>query len=98
MQVRLTTPVASKFGARLSFDELESRRDKREELAAPLTQEARAAAKIKSERTRKASLVSAAIKNTEAEIKGVSKISRLRKIAAQRRWKHNYRPRINGIF
>lgn len=98
MQVRLITPKTPQFGARLSFDELESRSAERERLAAPLTKEAQDAAKKRAENARRASLVNAANNQARAEKEGRATIARLRKIIAQRRWKGTYKPRTNGIF
>ena len=98
MQVRLITPTATQFGARLSFDELEARSGDREKLAAPLTKEKQAAARKRSEIARKAALVNADINRAKAEENGRPPIAILKKRLAQSRWKKTYKPRTNGIF
>lgn len=98
MQVRLITLNTPKFGARLSFKELEASRAVREKLATSLTEEKEEAARLRSEIARNAALVNAANHQAKAEKNGRPKIARLKKIATQRRWRGTYNPRTNGIF
>ncbi len=94
MQVRLINPVATQFRARLSFDDLEARSNDREKLAVPLKEEAREAARIRSENARKAGLANA--KNRDEAVPPTQALLKLR--AAKSRWKKIYTPRTSGIF
>lgn len=94
MQVRLITPNTPQFRA-LSSKELEERSAERKKLAAPLTDEKRAAARIRSENARNAGLANAAKIRAE---KGLPTIAQLKQLAAKRRWKKEYKPRTNGIL